>query len=273
MTRKEQIRAYKAEGHTSKETAEAFGLSADYVRKVCVGIAPQGYAKGSMKGSDEVNRFIEERVPGCEYAGNYTGADGRVDLRCKECGTIFNRSMISVRKRRCSCPTCRDKALAIRRKNREAALFEKKQRREALLLQKEIEKAERAKQIEIVFHACPVCGELTTRPKYCSDDCCKKANNSTKDARRRKKIQNAMVDKDITVMGLFKRDAGICYLCGERCNTEDYVMRGKNFIAGDWYPSIDHVVPLAKGGEHSWNNVRLAHRRCNSLKSDKFAGD
>ena len=31
---------------------------------------------------------------------------------------------------------------------------------------------------------------------------------------------------------------------------------------------LHHVVPLAKGGEHSWGNVALAHRRCNYLKSD-----
>lgn len=101
----------------------------------------------------------------------------------------------------------------------------------------------------------------------------KRANNATKEARRREKIQSALVDKDITVMGLFKRDAGVCYLCGRRCNAEDYVMNGETFIAGDWYPSIDHVIPLAKGGKHSWDNVRLAHRRCNSLKSDKIVSE
>ena len=83
------------------------------------------------------------------------------------------------------------------------------------------------------------------------------------------KLSIAKVDNDITVEGLYRRDNGTWYLCGGRCNYEDYTVIDGTFIAGDWYPSIDHVIPLAKGGEHSWNNVMLAHRLCNSRKSDK----
>ena len=42
------------------------------------------------------------------------------------------------------------------------------------------------------------------------------------------------------------------------------------FLAGDNYPSRDHVVPLAKGGTHTWDNVKLAHFRCNTLKRDNM---
>ena len=48
----------------------------------------------------------------------------------------------------------------------------------------------------------------------------------------------------------------------------EYTIRGNKFIAGNYYPSIDHVIPLSKGGIDTWNNVRLSHRICNSLKSD-----
>lgn len=232
--------------------------------------------RGDFKSAEEINAMVEERVPGCEFYGNYTGADGRVDLRCKECGTVFNRSMISVRKGHCSCPTCRKQKNAYIKEARQtyaelkAALrIDIKENNKILQEQREAYK-EQQRAIRNAPKPCPVCGKLTTRPKYCSAICRDRANNSTKDARRRKKITNAMVDKDITVMGLFKRDAGVCYLCGQKCNVEDYVIRDGNFIAGDWYPSIDHVVPLSKGGKHSWSNVKLAHRRCNSIKSDKF---
>lgn len=68
---------------------------------------------------------------------------------------------------------------------------------------------------------------------------------------------------------LYKRDKGICYICGNKCDYEDYTYRGNTFIAGNYYPSIDHVIPISKGGTDDWNNLKLAHRLCNSIKSDK----
>lgn len=78
-----------------------------------------------------------------------------------------------------------------------------------------------------------------------------------------------MVDKDINLVDLFKKSNGVCYLFGKPCDIEDRREANGTIICGDMYPSIDHVIPLARGGQHSWNNVRLAHRICNSLKSDK----
>jgi 5-methylcytosine-specific restriction endonuclease McrA len=33
--------------------------------------------------------------------------------------------------------------------------------------------------------------------------------------------------------------------------------------------TIDHVIPLSKGGRHEWTNVVTACSRCNNLKGDK----
>ena len=40
------------------------------------------------------------------------------------------------------------------------------------------------------------------------------------------------------------------------------------FVAGDNYPSVDHIKPISKGGTHTWDNIQLAHRYCNTIKSD-----
>ncbi len=34
--------------------------------------------------------------------------------------------------------------------------------------------------------------------------------------------------------------------------------------------SIDHVIPRARGGQHSWDNVVAACRKCNSSKEDRL---
>jgi 5-methylcytosine-specific restriction endonuclease McrA len=53
---------------------------------------------------------------------------------------------------------------------------------------------------------------------------------------------------------VFERDEGICGICGEAVDHEKY--------------HIDHIVALARGGEHSYKNVQLAHPSCNCAKRD-----
>lgn len=35
---------------------------------------------------------------------------------------------------------------------------------------------------------------------------------------------------------------------------------------GPDYPTIDHIVPLSKGGPHLWSNVQVACAECNIAK-------
>ena len=88
--------------------------------------------------------------------------------------------------------------------------------------------------------------------------------------RARRRSSGRVGDRDITLEKLYNRDRGICALCGKPCDYEDYVFRGAVFIAGNDYPSIDHIEPLSKGGSHTWENVQLAHKLCNSIKADKI---
>ncbi|WP_210434349.1 HNH endonuclease [Virgibacillus sp. SK37] len=59
-------------------------------------------------------------------------------------------------------------------------------------------------------------------------------------------------------------------MCENKVNHNDFEVTEEGYyIAGDDYPSIEHVIPISKGGTHTWDNVKLAHRKCNNLKSDK----
>ena len=106
--------------------------------------------------------------------------------------------------------------------------------------------------------------------KFCSRLCADRYANKSKRDKRERNIKDVTVDNDITLEKLYKRDKGICWLCGTKCNKKDYVVTDATIICGNSYPSIDHVIPLSKGGRHSWDNIKLAHRLCNSIKSNKI---
>ena len=83
-------------------------------------------------------------------------------------------------------------------------------------------------------------------------------------SRRVKKYGTHIVENGITLKALFVRDKGICQICGKPCDWDDH--RWGHF--GPLYPTRDHIVALANGGEHSWDNIQLAHAICNSVKRD-----
>lgn len=37
--------------------------------------------------------------------------------------------------------------------------------------------------------------------------------------------------------------------------------------------TIDHIVPISKGGLTTIDNCQLAHRKCNQIKGDKLEGE
>lgn len=119
---------------------------------------------------------------------------------------------------------------------------------------------------------CHECGKsfemLTSQSKYCSKECLGRATDRLSGLRRRKRLRkNGRIDKSITLTKLEQRYNGICAICGGRVDRNDcrYDERG-NFIAGKKYPSTDHLIPVSRGGTHTWDNVQLAHHYCNTVK-------
>jgi 5-methylcytosine-specific restriction endonuclease McrA len=81
-----------------------------------------------------------------------------------------------------------------------------------------------------------------------------------KNLRRRARLMNAFVE-DVDLGELWTRDAGICGICSEPVEA-DLAWPDK------FSKTLDHVIPLSRGGEHSWANAQLAHAVCNSRKSN-----
>lgn len=77
---------------------------------------------------------------------------------------------------------------------------------------------------------------------------------------RRGRIKKGEWDKGIGVITLRKRDGDDCHICGGLMSFE--IMKEYNPLRA----SLDHVIPVSKGGTHTWGNVKLAHLRCNFSK-------
>jgi len=76
-----------------------------------------------------------------------------------------------------------------------------------------------------------------------------------KNAKRRAVLKGATVEK-VDRREVYLRDKGICGICGCPVSLEEV--------------TLDHIIPLSKGGEHSYRNIQLAHLSCNSAKGAKI---
>lgn len=123
-------------------------------------------------------------------------------------------------------------------------------------------------------YVCVECGEefASTRAgkKHCSKLCARRRGDHNKELKRRTRlIENGRVDWNVTLDRLIKRDKNVCHVCGGKCNKKDKrTDENGTIICGNEYPSVDHLQAVANGGTHTWDNVKLSHRHCNTMKRD-----
>lgn len=83
---------------------------------------------------------------------------------------------------------------------------------------------------------------------------------------RRRALKKRVTTGDpVSLAYIRERDRDRCHLCGKRI--------GKRAWPHPLSPSLDHVIPLTKGGGHDSANVRLAHLACNSAKGNRGGGE
>lgn len=70
----------------------------------------------------------------------------------------------------------------------------------------------------------------------------------------------------IDPLKVFERDKWRCHLCGEKTPRR---LRGTYDPRA---PELEHIIPLAKGGTHTWGNVACSCRACNGMKGAKAQG-
>lgn len=100
---------------------------------------------------------------------------------------------------------------------------------------------------------------------FCSDICAHKYNRRKGKATRRARKRGVHYES-FDPREIFERDGWICQLCGVR------TPRRLCGSLAERAPAMDHIVPLALGGEHTKRNGQCLCRRCNQRKSATIGG-
>lgn len=83
---------------------------------------------------------------------------------------------------------------------------------------------------------------------------------------RRRAVERGATADRIDPIKVFERDGWRCHLCGRSTPRR---LRGSYESNA---PEIDHVIPLAVGGTHTWGNVKCSCRSCNGAKGAQARG-
>jgi 5-methylcytosine-specific restriction endonuclease McrA len=95
--------------------------------------------------------------------------------------------------------------------------------------------------------------------RYCTSQCQGRASDRVR-SRWRRAVTRGVGAEKVDYNVVFARDGWRCQLCGRKT---DVKARGKMRPKS---PVIDHIIPLAAGGSHSYLNVQCACHACNSAK-------
>ena len=103
------------------------------------------------------------------------------------------------------------------------------------------------------------------RRSFCSDECLRR-NTKRKSKVIRRARKKGLGCEVFDPLDVFKRDAWTCQLCGVKTPKK---LRG---TCNDKAPELDHIIPLALGGEHSMRNTQCLCRKCNRDKGATAQG-
>ena len=170
--------------------------------------------------------------------------------KCNACSKLF----VSRRKRMYCCDSCEPKTINI----------------------SQIKPSSICKHCGVEF----VQSSTGGRPsEYCSDECRDAKNRIIKklhhvarrksrgsDSHRKRARRFGCKYEAVVTNKVLERDGYRCKLCGIK------TPKHKRGTYDHDAPELDHIIPLSKGGDHSYLNTQCACRKCNGEKADKPLG-
>jgi 5-methylcytosine-specific restriction endonuclease McrA len=109
--------------------------------------------------------------------------------------------------------------------------------------------------------------------RYCSSLCAsksrgivppRKSNRSTASNNRKRARKYGVAYAPLNRRAVMARDGWICQLCG--CSTPESLHGTVDPSA----PELGHIVPLSRGGSHTYDNVSCECRACNAIKGTQL---
>jgi 5-methylcytosine-specific restriction endonuclease McrA len=222
-------------------------------------------------------------------------AEARRSRVCEQCGTPFIQGSLSKKQRlaghvqRYCSNRCRAEASRLHADTKQAkkAYYRRRRQREGLPALPRPVDCERCgasfTQTQITQKRCSACRGVTADARYecavcgkgfqyeatggrprntCSDDCAREVLRALRKRvklRRRRRLHGPG-SETVVPAKVFARDRWTCQRCW--CPTPSH-LRG-TYEANA--PELDHVVPLALGGMHTYGNTQCLCRQCNHLK-------
>ena len=123
---------------------------------------------------------------------------------------------------------------------------------------------------QLAMKSCDWCEHVftPTHPSQvvCSKNCRDSRNHMIRKEkwhRRRALMVGSTIEK-INVNDIYERDSWLCGICNIQIDKELRYPHPKS-------ASLDHVIPLSKGGTHTEANLQPAHLMCNSVKGNRLA--
>lgn len=303
---REEAIAFYLDGHTRQEVVAKFGISVvQFDNELqAQGITKtseqrrEAWSASLKKAGNKANenakmRAMQKRIEhldslGFDYIDEH---DNKGVVKCRTCGCVFERTKEYLSQGNVTCSNCKEIERIEKQRNLKKQKEEHKKKQEAERVNKNplgLSYYQFSIQEKYdVVRVCEVCGnEYTIRDrmtkeglKYCRDNGCCSKECAKKRARKAQKIRErgyknhkgrahkygCAFDSSVTLKALIKRNGLRCAICGEMCDPDDHEWTD---YTGPKRPTIDHIIPMSKGGGHVWDNVQIAHALCNSIKRD-----
>jgi 5-methylcytosine-specific restriction endonuclease McrA len=117
-----------------------------------------------------------------------------------------------------------------------------------------IKPSEAVKPNQYALKPCPACKAQRVKEQ-------RKADKAVRRARKK-----AAPYERVYATKVFERDGWRCHICGRK------TLKNKRGTWHDKAPELDHIIPLSKGGPHTYGNVACACRACNGKKGNMILG-